>query len=723
MEAARKVDFRTTKPATPEGRSVESMFRTIDEKLELILDAQDARFRMLDDKLERFNRRMDNLERHSECSPRTPAPVVEDELNRSAFDPAHGMRRRLGSLDTASVRRQHDDTTANSLETLRYIHERLASLETQTQALPDKVTPSIHRRLDTLETQVKILPDRVDTLLRQLQSRLKDQSTPLHALTDPQRHHTWLARTEESISAMHRTLESLEMQGRNLPDRVSLAVSGGKFGNYTNRAYSSTDETLGYIQSRLESLEKQIDDLPERFPRGLDDDQLHAHLVPLETQLKGWPDRMHELIKEVVTTAITEVIDHALVAVHVRLESMEKESNSHFDRLGTRMDVVSQSMKLDQLPKRWHDTIEALVNKIVTTALRHHFEKAAAVDNSAATATAVVGQLDSRFKPLETHLQGLPQVLHLALEDNVSVVAMVVNDALAMMHRRLDTLESLPTTLQDVIKQAVKPPSDDKPIESKATTPPPPISSNAKASSNSDVKPAESKKTPLPPPMETRASRDPPVITVIDSPPSAPQPVATRLRRMPKQPSSPEAVTTKSKPAFVPRKRRTKETTKSTPPPKPRPTFVWSDGSVHNAPEDWVFPITNCRALWELWFIGDPVNRIGPYRLLTKSDIKHTYVLKTRGKAAAVVQKIIDTAVDHAIVASVDALNNLPPDACMSVFEKAFLVLMGHASAAAGGGHKVEASILPQNAGNNMFTTIYTMLVNQKRKRSESDEG
>ncbi|RHY38481.1 hypothetical protein DYB38_013921, partial [Aphanomyces astaci] len=135
-------------------------------------------------------------------------------------------------------------------------------------------------------------------------------------------------------------------------------------------------------------------------------------------------------------------------------------------------------------------------------------------------------------------------------------------------------------------------------------------------------------------------------------------------------------------PGFIPRKRRS-ATSKPAPPSSSSqrlsskaPHFAWTDGSLHRAPEDWVFPITNCRSLWELWYVGDHAHGIGPYRTLTKDDIKHHYVLKTRGKAAAVVQKVIDTAVDHGIVASADRIPALPKDECLAVFEQAFAFAM-----------------------------------------------
>ncbi|KAF0697162.1 Aste57867_12156 [Aphanomyces stellatus] len=834
-ELRRAMDITMKPTAASDSRTVESMFRNIDEKLELILDAQDARFRMLDDKLDRFNRRMDTFERMSDSSPRQgPAPVVEDELARSAFETPREMRRRLGSLETSSSGLRRHSAAASSItddgmsmhDTLRYIHERLTSLETQAQALPDKVTPAIHRRLDTLETQVKILPDRVDSLLRQLQSRLVDQASPLHnALVDPQRHHNnaaLLARTEESLASMHRTLETLELQGRSLPDRVSMAVGGGKFGTYQSRAYSATDETLGYIHSRLESLEKQVGCLPDRLQRLADEDivrQILTRLVPLESQLQVLPERMHHAIKDMASD-MGAAVDQSLVALHGRFEAMEEQSLTRFDRLHLdHMEPLRIEM-MEALPARHRDLLQenlSAVDSIVRGAVATILKQMDATTTTPVppsadeTATAVVAHLAPRFAPIEAHIQGLPEVIHLALEDNVSVVAMVVNDALAVMHRRLDSMEGLPESLKDAVHAATTAAAATAFAAAHATTTP--TTTIAASTMTSPLKPTYT----LPPtsPSVVRHASPPPnlavpspaaVVAVHDvkplafSPPPPPKPqprpapkaIKLVVRPNPTMPSTPPATrpavpctdaqaptdaprtrlrplrkaaqvlqaaappstppTPSSKPVFAPRKRRatscggsgsthSSTSTKTTttypkgekarnnlePEPSPtaaaatphyhhRPAFKWSDGTTHAAPEDWVFPITTCRVLWELWYHGDMTTKIGPYRLLEKTDIKHHYVLKTRGKAAAVVQKIIDTAVDRGVVTSAAAIDALPHAACMAVFEQAFDVLMGQTK-------DDKLSILPLNACNNMFTTVYTMLVNHKRKRSDTDEG
>jgi hypothetical protein len=50
--------------------------------------------------------------------------------------------------------------------------------------------------------------------------------------------------------------------------------------------------------------------------------------------------------------------------------------------------------------------------------------------------------------------------------------------------------------------------------------------------------------------------------------------------------------------------------------------FIWADGSMRRAPEDWIFPSINCKTMWDMWYKGDRSKEIGPFRFLTQKDIK-----------------------------------------------------------------------------------------------------
>ncbi|RHY09998.1 hypothetical protein DYB25_010993 [Aphanomyces astaci] len=181
--------------------------------------------------------------------------------------------------------------------------------------------------------------------------------------------------------------------------------------------------------------------------------------MPLESQLQLLPERLHHAIKDVVAAAdVGDVVDQAMVTVHDRLKSIENAT----DRLAGPLEGLRTHM--DDLPHQWADSSTNLQTLVQELLNRHMTELARTVSLKESPPPDVNALLQSRLEPLETTLQGLPNVLHIALEDNVSVVAMVVNDALAVMHRRLDMLESLPETLRSA---AVPPPPQPPP-------PPPP---------------------------------------------------------------------------------------------------------------------------------------------------------------------------------------------------------------------------------------------------------
>lgn len=49
--------------------------------------------------------------------------------------------------------------------------------------------------------------------------------------------------------------------------------------------------------------------------------------------------------------------------------------------------------------------------------------------------------------------------------------------------------------------------------------------------------------------------------------------------------------------------------------------FEWQNGTKHMVPEDYIFHAMNVKALWLLWFHGNPSLRIGPLKALSKADL------------------------------------------------------------------------------------------------------
>ena len=49
-------------------------------------------------------------------------------------------------------------------------------------------------------------------------------------------------------------------------------------------------------------------------------------------------------------------------------------------------------------------------------------------------------------------------------------------------------------------------------------------------------------------------------------------------------------------------------------------TFVWG-GQYHRVPEDFKFPKTNIKLMWDLWWMGKESERISPFRRLRSDDL------------------------------------------------------------------------------------------------------
>ncbi|KAF0719552.1 Aste57867_946 [Aphanomyces stellatus] len=106
--------------------------------------------------------------------------------------------------------------------------------------------------------------------------------------------------------------------------------------------------------------------------------------------------------------------------------------------------------------------------------------------------------------------------------------------------------------------------------------------------------------------------------------------------------------------------------------------FEWADGSVHPFPEDWHFPSVSCQDMWLLWFCGDPVTQVGPFRLLSEIDTKHGKQLFCKCKH--VMEKLIAIAMDAKWISSEDEIARLARADLVALFVKAFHVLIPRGS-------------------------------------------
>jgi len=71
-------------------------------------------------------------------------------------------------------------------------------------------------------------------------------------------------------------------------------------------------------------------------------------------------------------------------------------------------------------------------------------------------------------------------------------------------------------------------------------------------------------------------------------------------------------------------------------------TWAWG-GRFHSVPEDFHFPKTDCRKLWDLWWDGNPVKEYGPYRNLCPYDLSCAANHQILSRARYVMNKLIES--------------------------------------------------------------------------------
>ncbi|KAH9139699.1 hypothetical protein AeRB84_016044 [Aphanomyces euteiches] len=149
-------------------------------------------------------------------------------------------------------------------------------------------------------------------------------------------------------------------------------------------------------------------------------------------------------------------------------------------------------------------------------------------------------------------------------------------------------------------------------------------------------------------------------------------------------------------------------------------TFKWSDGSERRAPEGWELPRTNCRTLWENWFLGDTTGSgVGPYRELSDMDLgQNPKSTKYLGAACLVVDKLLEIAETNEFVqAGVHDLAQLPEDDLVVVFERAFEVLM-HNNPDGNIAGLDPGQIQPDYAEECQYTTVARLLSSEAKRSS-----
>ncbi|KAF0697148.1 Aste57867_12142 [Aphanomyces stellatus] len=155
--------------------------------------------------------------------------------------------------------------------------------------------------------------------------------------------------------------------------------------------------------------------------------------------------------------------------------------------------------------------------------------------------------------------------------------------------------------------------------------------------------------------------------------------------------------------------------TSATPPPiddnfVPELHFKWADGSIRRAAQDWSFPMTTSRVMWEYWFQGCAEPRMGPFRNLRQRDLSSASNRVQISQARGVMKKLVEIAVAHRFVGSPEEIEEMPRFKCMAIFDQAYGVL------GLDGNEYLTEPLRPDRAAVYPYRHVYELLVKQKHK-------
>jgi hypothetical protein len=139
--------------------------------------------------------------------------------------------------------------------------------------------------------------------------------------------------------------------------------------------------------------------------------------------------------------------------------------------------------------------------------------------------------------------------------------------------------------------------------------------------------------------------------------------------------------------------------------------FCWSDGSMHRAPEDWLFPSINCKTMWDLWHKGDPSLEIGPFKCLAQSDCKQKKSKVQLSRAKGVMDKIIGIAIERRCVPRRSVMSKLSTKELDVIFDECFSELMQENT---NGECDRHTHCRPEEIS---YGTLYNLMKKEKRKR------
>jgi hypothetical protein len=150
--------------------------------------------------------------------------------------------------------------------------------------------------------------------------------------------------------------------------------------------------------------------------------------------------------------------------------------------------------------------------------------------------------------------------------------------------------------------------------------------------------------------------------------------------------------------------------------PNADPRFkLWSwGGKFHMVPEGWVFPSTNVKDTWQLWYFGHLADQIRPLRYLKKADLSGGGQVALWSKTHGVTTAIVAVMVEMKLVEACEDVVRLSREQSSTLFDQAIVQLM----------EKVKTgSVRERGRWMEMSVpTLYAHILRARKRRREEEE-
>jgi hypothetical protein len=150
--------------------------------------------------------------------------------------------------------------------------------------------------------------------------------------------------------------------------------------------------------------------------------------------------------------------------------------------------------------------------------------------------------------------------------------------------------------------------------------------------------------------------------------------------------------------------------------PNADPRFkLWSwGGKFHMVPEGWVFPSTNVKDTWQLWYFGHLADQIRPLRYLKKADLLGGGQVALWSKTHGVTTAIVAVMVEMKLLEAGEDVVRLSRDQSSTLFDQAIVQLM----------EKVKTGLVRERGRwmEMSVPTLYAHILRARKRRREEEE-